>query len=353
MIGGAAMLTPIVGFVKAASDMQKMQVALTTSFQGNKAAAADAFNTINKFAAKTPYALEEAMTAFVKMKNYGLDPSMSSLEAYGNTASGLTKSLDQMIEAVADASTFQFERLKEFGIVAKQQANYVNFTFHETTTRVAKNSKAIQAYLQNIGKTEFAGGMEAQSKTIYGQLSTLSDNAKMVAALLGNMLIPRINELFARITPVIEKVQGWITVNPELANSFLTTSVALGGGLLAFGGIMKGVSFIISGFSTAIKVASALGKGFQFVLKGIGIASRFIIANPIVLVIAAIAAAGYLLYRNWDTVKKVFAPMGEFLHGSGRTSKRLCPLVYGICQVLFPMPKPLFPYSSTPPKGCF
>ena len=182
MIGGAAMSTPIVGFVKAAADMQKMQVALTTSFQGNKAAAADAFNTINKFAAKTPYALEEAMTAFVKMKNYGLDPSMSSLEAYGNTASGLTKSLDQMIEAVADASTFQFERLKEFGIVAKQQANYVNFTFHETTTRVAKNSKAIQAYLQNIGKTEFAGGMEAQSKTIYGQLSTLSDNAKMVAA---------------------------------------------------------------------------------------------------------------------------------------------------------------------------
>ncbi len=312
MIGGAAMLTPIVGFVKAAADMEKMQVALTTSFQGNKAAAADAFNTINTFAARTPYALEEAMTAFVKLKNLGLDPSMGSLEAYGNTASAMGKSLDQMIEAVADASTFEFERLKEFGIKANQQGDTVKFTFQGITTSVAKNSKAIETYLKNIGNTKFAGGMEAQSKTVYGQLSTLSDNAKMVAASLGNMLIPRINELFARITPVIDKIQNWISANPELANSFLTTSVALGGGLLAFGGIMKGVSFIISGFSTAMKVATYLGKSFQFVLKAIGIASRFIIANPIVLVIAAIAAAGYLLYRNWDSVVKFFTPMGEF-----------------------------------------
>ena len=82
---------------------------------GSSQAAAREMEWIKKFAKETPFGLAQATQAFVKMKSLGLDPSREALTSYGNTASAMGKDLNQMIEAVADASTGQFERLREFG----------------------------------------------------------------------------------------------------------------------------------------------------------------------------------------------------------------------------------------------
>ena len=87
---------------------------------GSSAKAENEFEWIKSFAAETPYSLSEVTKAFIKLKTLGLDASKESLTSYGNTASAMGKSLDQMIEAVADASTFQFERLRDFGITSKE-----------------------------------------------------------------------------------------------------------------------------------------------------------------------------------------------------------------------------------------
>jgi hypothetical protein len=83
------------------------------------------------------------------------------------------KSLDQMIEAVADAATGEFERLKEFGIKAKTEGDRVKFTFQGVTTEVGKNSAEIKAYLEGIGNTKFAGAMSDQINTLNGAISNL------------------------------------------------------------------------------------------------------------------------------------------------------------------------------------
>jgi len=106
-LGGAAL--------KTAGDFEKLETSLRTSFNGNAEAARKAFKVITDFAAKTPFQVSQVADAFIKLKNLGLDPSEKALTAYGNTASAMGKSLNQMIEAVADASTGEFERLKEFG----------------------------------------------------------------------------------------------------------------------------------------------------------------------------------------------------------------------------------------------
>jgi len=136
----AALAIPL----KAAADMESMNIALQTSFQGNAKAAGQAFKDINKFAAQTPYELEEVMTGFIKLKNMGLDPGQEALTAYGNTASAMGKSLNDMVEAVADAATGEFERLKEFGIKASSQGDKVTFMFQGVKTTVGKNSKEIE-----------------------------------------------------------------------------------------------------------------------------------------------------------------------------------------------------------------
>lgn len=142
---------------------------------GSAESAKVAFGAIQEFASQTPYDLQEVSKAFVQLVNYGLDPSERALTSYGNTSAAMGKSLNQMIEAVADATTFEFERLKEFGIKARQEGDNVSFTFRGVTTTVKKNAAEIENYLIGLGENEFAGAMEERAKTLDGALSNLGD----------------------------------------------------------------------------------------------------------------------------------------------------------------------------------
>jgi phage-related protein len=187
VIAGALGLIGKAGLDSSAK-MEKMRIALETAMGGNIQATEDAQKTIIDFAKKTPYQLDEVMRAFVKLKNMGLDPSTKALTSYGDTASAMGKSLNDMIEAVADAATGEFERLKEFGIKASSQGDRVKFTFKGVTTEVGKNAEEIEKYLINLGQTNFAGGMEKQSKSLLGIMSTLTDNISLKLGELTNKI---------------------------------------------------------------------------------------------------------------------------------------------------------------------
>lgn len=161
--------------VDSQRNFDKLNSGLIT-MTGSAENAAKAFGVLQQFAKETPYGLNQAVEGFTKLVALGLNPSKEALISYGNTAAAMGKDLNQMIEAVADASTFEFERLKEFGIKSSQQADTVSFTFRGVTTTVKKNSEEIQKYLLNIGNTDFAGAMETRSKTLDGQLSSLADS---------------------------------------------------------------------------------------------------------------------------------------------------------------------------------
>ena len=161
--------------VASQRNFDKLNSGLIT-MTGSAENAAKAFSVLQQFAKETPYGLNQAVEGFTKLVALGLNPSKEALISYGNTAAAMGKDLNQMIEAVADASTFEFERLKEFGIKSSQQADTVSFTFRGVTTTVKKNSEEIQKYLLSIGNTDFAGAMETRSKTLDGQLSSLADS---------------------------------------------------------------------------------------------------------------------------------------------------------------------------------
>ena len=189
LFGGALAAAGLFGLAtnvaKANAEFQSLNASLKVA-TGSTVAATVAFNEIKKFAVETPYQLNQVVEAFLKLKNLGLDPSMASLRSYGNTAASMGKGLNQMIEAVADASTMEFERLKEFGIRAKQQKDTVTFTFQGVSTTVKKNSEEIQQYLINIGNTQFAGAMDEQMNTLNGRMSNLKDNIDNLYVAIGN-----------------------------------------------------------------------------------------------------------------------------------------------------------------------
>ncbi len=185
---------------------------------GSTQAAKQAFNELTKFASRTPYALAQSVQGFTQLKNLGLDPSMRSMESYGNFASAMGKDLSQMIEAVADASTMEFERLKEFGIKAKQTQNEVQFTFQGTTTSVAKNSQAIQQYLLSIGETKFATAMANRMATLDGAISNLADNFNMLKL---RIMQSGIGGFVETIIRGISSGLAWLSENIKLIGSTL------------------------------------------------------------------------------------------------------------------------------------
>lgn len=172
---GGMLITGGAKLVQVQREFDVLNSSLTT-VAGSSAKAEQEFEWIKRFAATTPYQLNEVTGAFVKMKALGLDASATSLASYGNTASAMGKGLNQMIEAVADAATGEFERLKEFGIKAKKSGDEVSLTFQGVTTSIGNNAAEITRYLQQIGNVEFSGAMEERAKTLDGVLSNLADN---------------------------------------------------------------------------------------------------------------------------------------------------------------------------------
>ncbi|WP_338761992.1 hypothetical protein [Massilia sp. METH4] len=177
-LAGLALIAKAIDFgsamVNAQRDFDKLNASLITA-TGSAGAAGQAFAALQRFAANTPYGLQETTKAFIQLRNLGLTPSERALTAYGNTAAAMGKDLSQLVEAVADATTGEFERLKEFGIKAKQEGDRVALTFQGTTTTVANNAQAIEQYLMRLGEINFAGGMELRAKTLDGAISGLAD----------------------------------------------------------------------------------------------------------------------------------------------------------------------------------
>ena len=143
---------------------------------GSAESAAVAFDAITKLASQLPESVDSVSTAFTKLVNYGLNPSEAAIKSYANTAAALGKDLSQMVEAVADAATGEFERLKEFGIKSKVQGDQVSFVFRGVTKTVQNSAEEIESYLQSIGDVEFAGSATEQMKELDGEVSNLADS---------------------------------------------------------------------------------------------------------------------------------------------------------------------------------
>lgn len=170
---GAA-IKAVNALVETNRQFEKLRAGLVTA-TGSVEGMEQAWAALMQYAMDTPYGIEQVTASFTKLINYGLTPSEEAMTSYGDTASAMSKSLDQMIEAVADAATGEFERLKEFGIKAKNNGDTITFTFRGVATTVKNSSKEIEQYLIDLGKTNFGGAMQRQMNTLDGSIANLSD----------------------------------------------------------------------------------------------------------------------------------------------------------------------------------
>jgi len=286
LVGGAFAALGVVALGKSFADTvtetERLKGSLVT-VTGSTENAALAFEKLLGFASTTPFTLDQSVTAFTRLSSLGLAPSQRALESYGNTAAAMGKDMMQMIEAVADASTGEFERLKEFGIRASKQGEEVSFTFQGVTTTVAMNSEKIQEYLMGIGEVNFAGAMENQMQRLPGLLSNLSDQVTKFFLAIGDA--GGISLLAGAISS-LSGAMGFLTENVDFVVQAVTL---LGVGL----GTYFGVAAVGALVGNIGKIRTAI------IAMNVAIAS-----NPIGAIATAISVAAVAIIMNFDKIKK-------------------------------------------------
>lgn len=163
---------------RTAGQFEQYQVMLE-GLEGSAQGARKSMAWVQEFTAKTPFESAQVMEAFVALKAYGIDPMNGSLTALGDASSGMSKPLLSAVEALADATTGEFERLKEFGIRASKEGNRVSFTFRKNGKDIRRDAdmtgEAIEKALTGIFAERFGGGMARQATTLFGIISNLKD----------------------------------------------------------------------------------------------------------------------------------------------------------------------------------
>ena len=211
-------LASIGSFVETASQFEQFEVQLTT-IQGSSEKAKESMAWITDFAAKTPYEMQQVTDAFVKLQSYGLDAKNGGLlESVGNMASGMGKSLDQAVEAIADAVNGENERLKEFGIKGSKKGEMFTYTYNmdgkQYQVQAKNEAKEIQAALQGIMDARFKGGMEKMSQTWVGTLSNLADlwdmfKLRVMSSGPFDAMKDNLNQLMAWLAQNRDQIFGW------------------------------------------------------------------------------------------------------------------------------------------------
>ncbi|MCM2291095.1 tape measure protein [Allorhizobium sp. BGMRC 0089] len=326
-----ASATAATQLVGVASQFEKFQTILETT-EGSSAKARTAMNWVADFAAKTPYELSEVTDSFVKMRAYGLDPTKGLLKSLGDTSAAMGKPLTQAVEAMADAVTGENERLKEFGVTASKTGNKITYSYTNAAGKQMKASvkasdrMAIQTKLMAIFNEKYGGAMEKLSATWEGMMSNIADiwsqfqlaimNAGLFDWMKGKLklLLDTLNQMkdsgtfdaWAKqisdnILFVLQNAwkfaqQVWQAF--QTLSSYLSAASDYVGGWKNLAAILAGLAFAPALVSTAV--------GLVQIAIGLSMLSAALMANPIVLIVAAIVAAAVAIYVYWQPIKAFF-----------------------------------------------
>ncbi|HHS9146837.1 TPA: phage tail tape measure protein [Enterobacter roggenkampii] len=229
------------------------------------------------------------------------------------------------------------------------------FTDIQTVNHLLSMRQGWDKYLSNkqemnspSAKNTLDTDAEKQNATLEGHWRRTKIAFNETAISIGESLRPSLIQLSETFIPLMDSVGKWIAANPQLVSG----TIKVVGALLAFKmatiGLKLGLNLLISPFVNVwknavllranwLRLTLALGEGGKLrwlvtgfsavargartlggvlsggLVRGIMLAGRAVLwigrallMNPIGLAITAVAAAAYLIYRNWGAVSSWF-----------------------------------------------
>lgn len=180
-------------------------------------------------------------------------------------------------------------------------------------------------------ETFYAGSMleeyEKQSKTTANAIKLTSNYTSALAIAAGSVLLPEINELLSAVQPMVQNMIDWAQANPELISQisraaamllvFKVASIGVRFALLTVLGpvvrLIRLAAYLPAVLGVAGTALRLFGVGLRFVGRSVLLVGRCLrimgaaaVANPLGIMIAAIALAAYVIYDNWGKIVAFF-----------------------------------------------
>src|SRR5690606_1590592 len=234
----------------------------------------------------------------------------------------------QVSEALLDAQTGEFERLKELGIRTQVEGDKVRFSFMKNgqmmTVEAENTAEGIEGALMGIWDDKYDGAMDQMADTWTGKLANLHDNVGMI---MQSMTEPLFEFAKSGLDVVNSFLEHFDKLHQEGAGIFKAT----------FGALKSTISDYLgpSAAKPVIKfvVGAVVGAVFYFLvdngdmvvgaLKGIGVAfaglataavvfgviggAIALVTSPLFLLTAAAAALGVAWQTNFLGIRDITA----------------------------------------------
>ena len=313
--------------VNGAVDYQKSMEYYTTSFTVMTGSADKASETVKKLAdigATTPFDMPQLADATSLLMNFGFnaDDAVGSMMMLGDISQGNADKLNSITRAYGKMSSAQKVSLEDINMMIdagfnplQEISEHTGESMQSLYDRISHGKMSVDEITESMKRSTSEGGkyfksMDAQSQTLDGRLSTLSDT---INSKLGEALQPILQKAADEWIPNITNAIDNMDIDSVVS---VIDDIISGVGDL-FGFIMDNGDTIISlvaGIGTAMltwKVASMINgvvvavKAFQVANEGASVAQALLNgvmnANPIMLVATLLAGLIATIVTLWNT----------------------------------------------------
>lgn len=327
---GAGLLWPL----KLSANMEQTQVAFEV-FLGSADKAKKLLGEIEQMAAVTPFTFDDLKDAGQLLANFGVagDDLISTMSAIGETSAGNAERFQRL--ALAYGQVIAKGRL--MGQEALQMTNAGFSPLAEISRTTGRGMRELgdamergevsvamlrDSFISASSKGGmFHGMMVKQSQTLIGLLSTLHDNAAMMARAFGDALVPAIKTAVQIAITISQVLTKWVTQNQALVGTIAKIAAVLFAVASVFTGLgvaVMAASFVVGLMGTALAaikaviltVFSPIG-ALIAVLVGIAIAAYQFRAA------IATALSGFAVYFKpaYDAVMQLAGLFSDTFHG--------------------------------------
>lgn len=262
---------------------------------------AEAWEALMDLAWELPFGVEKVSQAFIQLVNFGLTPSERAIRSYANTASAMSRDVTDFANAVASATTGNFQSLRSFGIQASKDGDKVRIAFKGVTTEVANTTAALEEYFIKLGETHYGDATERRLKLLDDAFAGVEESWKRFQYALGDSYFSDVAIKGLRgVTDMIFELTEAVK-SGEMSEGFKAWGVGLAGWQrdfkMAFHEFTNDSRKTYNGF---FDDTESLWEDVKAVMQGVPVAFRALVQTSATIfygIVSAIQEIGRAMYR--------------------------------------------------------
>ena len=280
------------------------------------------------------YSIDEVTTSLAVMGNMGIKGSQAGT-ALKNAISNMaapTKNMKAAMDDLGISIVNQDGSMKSWGDVIKnlqgsfkgltqdQQAAYAKQLFGKESMAgmlaiINTSTSDYNALADSIKNSGGAANDAAQTQlnNLNGQLTLLKSALEGAAITIGDKLLPYIKNAVGWVQKATDWLNGLSDAQVSMIMKFAGIAAAIGPALLIFGKLVSTVGKVYSTFGMVTGAIAKAGGVIGLITSPAGI---------VIAVLAGVAAAAFLIIKNWDKVKPVVMKVKDAFAGVMPTIKQ-------------------------------